>query len=306
MLRQVATLVWAAFAVLFLGTVGAGAQTAQDVAQMRLYVQQLEEQVRLLTGENERLLYELRQLQASAGIDPRAGSGQGAGLTAGAANPQLGQQLGQQLGTVSVAESDPRIAPDGADAGTASLGAAAGAPVGAGSGPIDLSALAGGSQNLNQNLNSGVDASSQPVAPATGGSDQPAVASLSGDPRGAYDVAYGYVLTGDYGLAEGQFRQWLNSYPGDPLANDARFWLGESQFQQDKHRDAAATFLDLYKSAPDSRKGPDALLKLGMSLAALGESKAACATYGQFGKRYPGASPALMSRVDSEAARAGC
>src|SRR5688572_25826381 len=37
----------------------AAAQSAQELGQMRLYVQQLEERVRQLTGENERLSYEL-------------------------------------------------------------------------------------------------------------------------------------------------------------------------------------------------------------------------------------------------------
>src|SRR3712207_1846016 len=40
------------------------AQGRREVGQMRLYIQQLEEQVRQLTGENERLGYELQQLRA--------------------------------------------------------------------------------------------------------------------------------------------------------------------------------------------------------------------------------------------------
>ena len=138
-----------------------------------------------------------------------------------------------------------------------------------------------------------------PVAP-------PATTALSGSARDEYDLAYGYILTGDYGLAEETFKSWLASFPNDPQVPDAEFWLGESHLQQGEYRDAANAFLTVYKSAPDSNKGPDALLKLGVSLSALGEKKAACGTFAEVGHRYPNASESLMSHVRDEAVRAGC
>ena len=98
-----------------------------------------------------------------------------------------------------------------------------------------------------------------PTAPAP-------TTALSGSPRDEYDLAYGYILTGDYGLAEESFKAWLAAFPNDPQAPDAEFWLGESHLQQGEYRDAANAFLAVYKTAPDSSKGPDALLKLGVSL----------------------------------------
>jgi len=76
--------------------------------------------------------------------------------------------------------------------------------------------------------------------------------------------------------------------------------------QQGEYRDAANAFLTVYKSAPDSPKGPDSLLKLGVSLSALGEKTAACGTFAELGRRYPQASPSLTNRVHDEESRAGC
>src|SRR3712207_6174989 len=53
----------------------AAAQSAEE-AQMRLYIQQLEERVRQLTGENEQLTYQLNQLRGQAGQTGQAGQAQ--------------------------------------------------------------------------------------------------------------------------------------------------------------------------------------------------------------------------------------
>ena len=182
------------------------------------------------------------------------------------------------------------------------------APDGVDAGPIDLSVLAGGTPGVPFDPNAGLVDPSLPLGTQTAGLPvaPPAATALSGSPRDEYDLAYGYILTGDYDLAEQSFQNWLASFPGDPQAADAQFWLGESHFQQREFREAANTFLGVYKDAQQSPKAPDALLKLGMSLAALGEKSAACATLAEVGRKYPQASDALIGRVEDEADRAGC
>jgi tol-pal system protein YbgF len=285
-------------------TLPAAAQTAQETAQMRLYVQQLEEQVRQLTGEVERLRFELRRAQA--GLTPAPGTAGTEGLTGSISEgPVLGGTVNtqdnasitqgappQDLGSLSIAADDPRIAPDGASNGAAA--------------PLDLSALAGGAGT---DLSGAADINQgQPLPPPDGQlpAQPPLAASLSGSPRDEYDLSYGYILTGDYGLAEQSFEAWLQAFPDHELAFDARFWLAESLYQQGKNREAANGFLEVYKGAPDSRKAPDALMKLGVSLVALGERDAACATFSEMGNKFPDASSLLTDRVAREAKRAGC
>jgi len=73
-----------------------------------------------------------------------------------------------------------------------------------------------------------------------------------------------------------------------------------------QYRDAANEFLAGYKTYPQSAKAPDALLKLGLSLAGLGEREAACRTFDAVLKQYPDASNALRQRVKFEQSSASC
>lgn len=280
----------------------AAAQSEAEAGRMRLYIQQLEDRVRQLTGENEQLVHELSLLRAQPGapaqvgavtISPAAPVG-GAGQLE--PEPAAGQPSSDFLAN-SIAADDPLIAPDG-DPHAAEPQLEPG-------GPIDLSVLASGVP-----AGSAAPANAAGVpAPSLDGqvAALPAAASaMSGSPRDQYDLAYGYILTADYDLAELRFGEWLAANPADPQATDARFWLGESHFQQGEFREAANSFLTVYKQAGQSPKAPDSLLKLGMSLAALGEKPAACATLSEVAKRYPQADPALLSRVDDAAGQAGC
>jgi tol-pal system protein YbgF len=275
----------------------ASAESAKQIGEMRLYIQQLETQVRQLTGQNEQLIHQLAQLRAQVGQTALPGAPEPTGaIAAGPAPAEVpGAPAGtgappQNLGNLSVSADDPLVAPDGVMPG----------------GPIDLSALArGGVVDPGTGMSLGTQPDPSSEAPRVGDPNAP-TAALSGSPRDEYDLAYGYILTGDYDLAEQSFQNWLAAFPNDPQVADAEFWLGESHFQQREYRDAATSFLAVYKTAQQSPKAPDALLKLGMSLAQLGERSAACATLAEVGSKYPQASPALMSRVNDEASKAGC
>ena len=90
------------------------------------------------------------------------------------------------------------------------------------------------------------------------------------------------------------------------MTPDAQYWLGESLFQRQQYRDAAESFLNLSTKYETSPKAPDALLRLGQSLAALGEKEAACASFGEVLRKYPRASVGVRQGVDREQKRARC
>jgi tol-pal system protein YbgF len=141
--------------------------------------------------------------------------------------------------------------------------------------------------------------------PAAGGGTL-ATLPPSQTPRDEYDLAYGYMLRKDYALAEHAFRSFLSKYPDDRLVGDATYWLGESMFQRQRFRDAAEAFLNVSTKYESVGKAPDALLRLGQSLAALGEKDAACASLGEVLRKFPRASAGVKQGVEREQKRVRC
>jgi tol-pal system protein YbgF len=153
---------------------------------------------------------------------------------------------------------------------------------------------------------SGLGAGAAPAAtaPAKGSTT---VATVK--PNGAgemYDLAYNYMLAGDYQLAETSFRQYADTYPDAKDVPDAQYWLGESLYQQQKYTDAAEVFLTAQKTYPKNAKAPEMMLKLGMSLAKLDNRETACVTFKEVSKRYPQMSANVKKKLQAEAAASNC
>src|SRR5262249_9077000 len=122
------------------------------------------------------------------------------------------------------------------------------------------------------------------VLPATPNNQQLATLPPSASQQDEYDMAYGYGLHKDYSLCDPSFRDYLKIYPYERLVPEAQYWLGESLFQQQRYRDAAESFLGVSTKFERSAKAPDALLRLGQSLAAMNQKEAACATLAEVGR----------------------
>lgn len=142
----------------------------------------------------------------------------------------------------------------------------------------------------------------------------PQVAAVTGNAQADYDRFYQLILNGDDVAAEQGFRVFLATYPGNALTVDAQYWLAESIFSQATapgapttlYVDAANAFLTAYRAAPQGDKAPDALLKLGMALVALGQVQDGCSTFAQVLATYPNASNVLRERVTTEQRNARC
>ena len=140
----------------------------------------------------------------------------------------------------------------------------------------------------------------------TGQGGQQMVMAPTNTPKDEYDLAYGYVLRKDYALAEDALRAFMKKYPGDRLAADANYWLGETMFQRQRYRDAAEVFLEVSTKHDKSARAPDSLLRLGQSLAALKEREAACATFAEIPRKYPRAGTNVKQSAEREQKRVGC
>ena len=144
-----------------------------------------------------------------------------------------------------------------------------------------------------------------PINPSATGAMQ-ATLPPSNSPKDEYDLAYGYVLHKDYGLAAEAFRAFLRQYPSDRQAPEAQYWLGESLFQQQQYRDAAESFLAVSTKYDATARAPEALFRLGQSLAALGEKEAACASLAEVLRKYPRAPQNVKQSVEREQKRDHC
>jgi tol-pal system protein YbgF len=145
-------------------------------------------------------------------------------------------------------------------------------------------------------------------APAPGGS--PATQSASALPAGSVQEQYSYATAflskSDWTGAEKALSAFIAAHPKDPLAGNAQYWLGESHYVRGDFNSAAHAFAKGYKDYPKSAKGPDNLLKLGLSLANLKKTDSACTTFGRMAKDFPDASAAVKSRVAAERKKLRC
>ena len=147
-------------------------------------------------------------------------------------------------------------------------------------------------------------------APATASSDTgtslPPSAASDASSKQAYENAYGFLLQQDFASAESAFDEFLKRYPGDPLAGNAQYWLGETYFARGQFKPAANAFLKGYQTYGRSAKAPDSVLKLAMSLDKLGQKDAACASYAELNSKFPNAPGHVKNRADTERRRLGC
>lgn len=121
-----------------------------------------------------------------------------------------------------------------------------------------------------------------------------------------YDQGYGDFLQRDYPAAEKSFAKLVSAYPKDPLAGSAQYWVGESYYVRKEYKKAADSFLTGYRKYSGSEKAPDTLLRLGMSLAALGQKDAACSTFQELKDKFPDAPANIQDQAKGEAGKAGC
>jgi tol-pal system protein YbgF len=127
-----------------------------------------------------------------------------------------------------------------------------------------------------------------------------------GTPKEQYSYAFGLLRQANYDKAEEALQAFLKVNGDDPLAGNARYWLGETYYVRGQYVQAAEVFLKGYRSDPKSPKAPDTLLKLGMSLTNLDKKREACAAFDKLEADFPDASASIKNTVAKERQRGGC
>lgn len=132
------------------------------------------------------------------------------------------------------------------------------------------------------------------------------VALPDGTPKDQYDYAFDILRQADYARAERALRMFLEANASDDLAGNAQYWLGETYYVRGDFQQAAVEFLSGYQTYPSSTKAPDNLLKLGLSMARLGQTDGACTALTRLATEYPSANDTIRRRAQTERARLKC
>jgi TolA-binding protein len=245
-----------------------GAVSSAAIGDVSVRVGALETQIGALSSQLNQIVKQMSAIQAKLAATSSAAPTQAAAPQAEAAPP------------VQQSEASPPPAP--AEQAPASATEDTSKPRGFGAPPGDAPTRAT------------ADSEPQPLAPLTPHGEAPSTAPdkssqtvtagiPNSDAQSLYEHGYGSMLQRDYGTAETSFRQLIASYPNEPLAGSAQYWIGESYYARGQ-----------YKSAADA------------SLAELGQKDPACSTFNELAAKFPQAPEHILDQAKGERKKSGC
>ena len=121
-----------------------------------------------------------------------------------------------------------------------------------------------------------------------------------------YEFAVSFMKIGDYETAEFALREFIDKNKDHDLAGSAQYWYGETFRIRQLYSDAATAYLDGYQNYPKSKKAPDNLLKLGITMVQLGEKDQGCKMIIGLKKEYPKASKSVLQKAQYEQKKFKC
>jgi tol-pal system protein YbgF len=110
-----------------------------------------------------------------------------------------------------------------------------------------------------------------------------------------YDRALELLRARDYGAATDALRRLAAAYPNGQLADNTQYWLGEAYYVTQEYGHAAAAFQRVLDGWPESRKAPDALLKLAYTQIEQGNRAAGRENLQKVISGYPGTDAASLA-----------
>ncbi len=247
-----------------------------SAAAMEIRVQELEQEIRRLTGTIEEQNYEIRRLKeeletVAGDVQMRLQALEGGSGSGATSNYRYGE---------SVAARDDRNSRTQADWSS-------GQPAEKDD-DFYYSSQSGQLGTIRQSAES-----NSPVA--------------SGDSAASdYERAFALVKTRDFDGAESAFENFMQRYPDSSLIPNAKYWYGETFYVRGNYEKAARIFAEGYKNHPNGPKVAGNLLKLGMSLAGMGKTQDACVAFKQLKKDYASTAANILNRADTEMEKINC
>ena len=117
--------------------------------------------------------------------------------------------------------------------------------------------------------------------------ETPATPDLALAEEQDFAAADAALQEGDYARAAELLSAFASSYPGSPLEVQANLSLGTALSGLERHADAARAYLAAFTARPSGEDAPEALYRLGASLADVGQVPDACVTLAEVGVRFP-------------------
>ena len=292
-----------------------------QAARLELRMSQFEDALRRLTGNAEELSFRLNQVtkrldDLTASVSQRLDQLESGSRAWSEVPADQSGAVADSGGSLGVASQPPAQT-----AGTA-IGQAAAQGTGQGQGGLapgprtlgtvsaaDLETLRARALTLQQGGGAAVQGAAAGSGGGSAGTTQAALQtpSLPGNTaKEKYDHAFGLLSQANYPAAEQALQAFLQQHPSDPLAGNAKYWLGETFYVRQLYKQAAVAFAEGFQQYPTSSKAPDNLLKLGKSLAALDQVADACGTYAELLNRFPTAPATILQQAKSERQRLAC
>lgn len=115
-----------------------------------------------------------------------------------------------------------------------------------------------------------------------------------------YDSAYDLFKQDKYPEARAAFKEFIKQNPGEELAGNAQFWIGETYYKSRDYENAILAYDDVIKKYKDSRKVPAAYLKQALSFLELKDSqdrKVGRAILNDIIRKYPDSEEAKAAKT---------
>ena len=120
-----------------------------------------------------------------------------------------------------------------------------------------------------------------------------------------YENAIKLLWANKYEKAEEELIALKNIQPVDLMPN-IQYWLGEVYYAKKNFQQAVIEFGEGFTNYPDSIKGPDNLLKLGLSFSNLNKKNEACSAFYELEVKYKNSPKNVIERSQEERKKLKC
>ena len=126
-------------------------------------------------------------------------------------------------------------------------------------------------------------------------SEQKLKSNNSENAKESFESSFELLRKGDYVSAEIALREYIKDFPMGSYTDDAKYWLAESLFSQDKFSEALDIFNEIIVEYPGSEKMMESILKSGFSYQELGDLSSAEAIFMRVIRDYPNSSASSLA-----------